>query len=622
MPRTAAHRARPARSLLVAAALLAGTLLGGTPARAQGARRAPDATMRTADPGLARLEAQFAELAKVTTGTVGVTVLHLESGRTVSLNRDVAFPMASTVKVPLAVQLLTRVDRGELSLDSLIAIRPEDLHPGSGTLTELFAQPGVVLSVRNLLELMLRISDNSATDVLLRTAGGGAAVTARVAELGVAGVRADRSTVRLIGDYVGVEGLASDDVTMVDFRRRSEGITDEGRRAALARFLADPRDTATPAGMARLLELIWRGQALSRERSALLLDVMYRCMTATRGSRGCSRPTCASRTRRARSPRPTGSGAGARSTTSGSSTCRPAAAPGDRRLRQGCRRRGQGGAGDRARGARRVRLLRARQPHAVGGVHAREPLSVPTTLAGSHVPDVPTPDLVPAAVAARFPDAERAALVALRRDLHQHPELAFAEHRTADALARALERASAGAVVSIARVAGTGVVARIRGRDPHAPVVAVRGDIDALPIAEATGLAYASVHAGVMHACGHDVHATWAVGAAWLLAREPAAGDVLVVLQPAEETGEGALAVLASGGARRGAGDLRRARRPALPGGAGGGAGRVRSPRRRTRSPSRSPAGGRTAHARTRRPIRSSPRRRSSGRCRPSSRGA
>jgi hippurate hydrolase len=90
-------------------------------------------------------------------------------------------------------------------------------------------------------------------------------------------------------------------------------------------------------------------------------------------------------------------------------------------------------------------------------------------------------------------------------------------------------------------------VARLRGRDPRAPVVAVRGDIDALPIEERTGLPFASVHPGVMHACGHDVHATWAVGAASLLAREPATGDVLVVLQPAEEIGEGALAVLASG---------------------------------------------------------------------------
>lgn len=143
-----------------------------------------------------------------------------------------------------------------------------------------------------------------------------------------------------------------------------------------------------------------------------------------------------------------------------------------------------------------------------------------------------------------FTPTQREALVALRRDLHQHPELAFAEHRTAGALEHAL---AAAAPVAMSRVAGTGVVARIRGRDPSAPLVALRGDIDALPIAEATGLAYASVHPGVMHACGHDVHATWAVGAAYLLAQQPAAGDVLIVLQPAEETGGGASAVLQSG---------------------------------------------------------------------------
>jgi hippurate hydrolase len=97
------------------------------------------------------------------------------------------------------------------------------------------------------------------------------------------------------------------------------------------------------------------------------------------------------------------------------------------------------------------------------------------------------------------------------------------------------------------RVAGTGVVARIAGRDPSAPVVAIRGDIDALPIQEATSLSFASMNAGVMHACGHDVHAAWAFGAAALLADAPAAGDVLIVMQPAEETGEGAAAVLASG---------------------------------------------------------------------------
>lgn len=151
---------------------------------------------------------------------------------------------------------------------------------------------------------------------------------------------------------------------------------------------------------------------------------------------------------------------------------------------------------------------------------------------------------VPPALAALFPPARRDALVVLRRDLHQHPELSFAETRTAAVLERAL---AALHPVALARVAGTGVVARIRGRDPAAPVVAVRGDIDALPIQEATGLSYASVHAGVMHACGHDVHAAWAVGAAHLLAERPAAGDVLIVLQPAEETGTGAAAMLAAG---------------------------------------------------------------------------
>ena len=142
------------------------------------------------------------------------------------------------------------------------------------------------------------------------------------------------------------------------------------------------------------------------------------------------------------------------------------------------------------------------------------------------------------------PRALRDVLVALRRDLHQHPELSFAESRTAQALEQALAAVNP---VSIRRVARTGVVTRIRGRRSDVPLVAVRGDIDALPIQEATGLPFASVNSGVMHACGHDVHATWAVGAAHLLATHPAEGDVLVVLQPAEETGEGAAAMLASG---------------------------------------------------------------------------
>jgi len=144
----------------------------------------------------------------------------------------------------------------------------------------------------------------------------------------------------------------------------------------------------------------------------------------------------------------------------------------------------------------------------------------------------------------RFSDADLSTLIALRRTLHQFPELSNAEHVTAQRLFDALESLG---ITEITRVAGTGVVARIPGCDRHAPTVAIRGDIDALPIAEATGQPFASTVPGVMHACGHDVHATWTVGAAMDLLRTPATGDVLLILQPAEEIGAGASAILASG---------------------------------------------------------------------------
>jgi amidohydrolase len=152
--------------------------------------------------------------------------------------------------------------------------------------------------------------------------------------------------------------------------------------------------------------------------------------------------------------------------------------------------------------------------------------------------------LVPATIAARFTAADDALLRGLRRDLHRHPELSWHEERTARALAAAL---AAAGVADVQRVAGTGLVARIPGRHSGRPTVALRGDIDALPIAEETQLPFASAHVGVMHACGHDVHASWAVGAALLLARQPADGDVVVILQPAEEVGEGAARMIAAG---------------------------------------------------------------------------
>ena len=145
---------------------------------------------------------------------------------------------------------------------------------------------------------------------------------------------------------------------------------------------------------------------------------------------------------------------------------------------------------------------------------------------------------------ALVPAKVREQLVELRRAIHREPELAFQEEQTAARLEQALHALG---VNDTKRVAGTGIVARIRGTDPKAPTVAIRGDMDALPIVEETGLPFASTRLGVMHACGHDVHATWAVGAAALLAARPATGDTIIVLQPAEETGQGAAALIKEG---------------------------------------------------------------------------
>lgn len=151
---------------------------------------------------------------------------------------------------------------------------------------------------------------------------------------------------------------------------------------------------------------------------------------------------------------------------------------------------------------------------------------------------------LPARVQQQFTDADRDFLRQLRRALHQHPELSWKEHGTQQRLREAL---IAIGVTDIREIGGTGLLARIPGSNPNGRAVVVRGDIDALPITEATGLDFASTSPGVMHACGHDMHAAWAVGAGLLLSRTPAVGDVFILLQPAEELGEGAEKMIADG---------------------------------------------------------------------------
>lgn len=233
--------------------------------------------LRGQDVSLRKLEAEMERVSTVGGGVVGAVAIHVETGRTARLRPAERFPMASTFKIPIAVQILDLVDRGEESLDRMITIEPRDLHPGSGTLSQLFVQPGVALSVRNLLELMLLISDNSATDVLLRLAGGPAAVTEKMRELGLDGIRVDRPTAGLIADYLGVTDLPHEmEWSLAMWKERVDGLPAATRDAAAAKFQRDERDTATPLDMARLLVKIQKREV---RRADLLLDILRRCQT-------------------------------------------------------------------------------------------------------------------------------------------------------------------------------------------------------------------------------------------------------------------------------------------------------------------------------------------------------
>ena len=249
------------------------------------------ATAQLADPNLRRLESEITRLSTISGGRVGVGIIHLESGRELFVNGAEPFPMASTVKVPIAVELLTRVQAGTVRLDSMISVQPSDLHPGSGTLTGLFNDPGVSLSVHNLLELMLLISDNSATDMVLKVAGNGPAVNSRLSALGIRGISVDRPTIHLIADVGGVKNLGPESgwsIAAFDSLRRL--VTPAAQLAARNAFYQDRRDTSTPEGMARLLAKISRGEALGPERTAQLLDIMLRCETGAMRLKGLLPP--------------------------------------------------------------------------------------------------------------------------------------------------------------------------------------------------------------------------------------------------------------------------------------------------------------------------------------------
>lgn len=231
------------------------------------------------------VEIELANIARLADGNVALAALHVESGRFVSINGTLRVPMASVVKIPIAVQLLWRVDRGEISLDAMIPVELHDARPGPRFLARRVGPPGLAVSVRDLVELMLTRSDNTASDLALRAAGGVQAVRARLAELNLAEISVDRSIGQLLADLEGVESALAE-CTEDQWLEVTEAVPEERRRMAMQKALVDARDTCSAEAIVRFLAAIKTGQVLSTPHTRLLLDAMARCRTGEKRLKG------------------------------------------------------------------------------------------------------------------------------------------------------------------------------------------------------------------------------------------------------------------------------------------------------------------------------------------------
>jgi len=188
---------------------------------------------------------------------IGVSAVHLESGRRISVRGTERFPMGSVYKFPIVLTALRRADAGTLKLDQKITIEPKDFSPGWSPLRDGAKGKPVTLTVRELLRYTVSISDNTACDNTLRLLGGPAVVTKRMAELGVPGIRIDRPEKTIAGHLNEPDGRT--------------------------KYAADPRDTASPDDLAALLVTFWnRRDGLSKASHDLLMQWMIDTPTGVR----------------------------------------------------------------------------------------------------------------------------------------------------------------------------------------------------------------------------------------------------------------------------------------------------------------------------------------------------
>ena len=237
-------------------------------------------------PDLSPLEAAFKRITDRARGRIGVALIHLESGATAAIRGDERFPMASVVKLPIAIEVLTQVAERRLTLDRLVWLDSSDIRPCC-SLERRHPRGDVSRSVLELLELAMIESDNTAADALLELVGGPDIVERRMRWLRLHRINIDRTEGQLLLDMAGVTNAPPPDQWTVDLQRRLVADVDrESLNAARTRYLADERDTATPCETAELLGRLKLGDLLPRAETDLLLTLMELTTTGSRRLKG------------------------------------------------------------------------------------------------------------------------------------------------------------------------------------------------------------------------------------------------------------------------------------------------------------------------------------------------
>jgi len=236
-----------------------------------------------------QLQAELHRIAEATGGRMGVSALGVAGAGRVQLDAGVRYPMASTFKVALAMALLDQVDRHALSLSEPIEVRAGDLSPGSGEINKSMVDEGSpdrASHLGELLESMMVVSDNTATDHLLARLSGPPAVMARLRTLGIGDIDVSRPAGQLVADSWGFALPRAGERDRRSLVRLLDRTPQAAREHAAAKFIEDPRDTATPDAMVALLAALVSGKALGPDSTTLLLDTMARCKTGPKRIKG------------------------------------------------------------------------------------------------------------------------------------------------------------------------------------------------------------------------------------------------------------------------------------------------------------------------------------------------